>query len=341
MELEVNDFLRSAGSWCILDVRSPGEFSRGHIPGAVNLPLLDDRERAMVGTVYKKEGPAKAIHLGKRLVEPKIPELMTFASGHFRDNNVLLHCWRGGMRSGNVAAYLRKQGVEAYTLKRGYKAYRQYVRSTFSAAPPLLVLGGETGSGKTEILKYLKEAGEQVIDLETLAHHKGSSFGALGELPQPTSEQFENNLQIQWSALDHNRRFWLEDESHTIGKVCLPGAVWERMKAAPIIRVTVPREDRVQRLLLDYGNFPKEEIAAAIRRITRRLGPQHAKQALEQVEAGNAAEVARIALTYYDKAYDFNHQKRAYKDVHFVKCSGADAKSNALRVLQYINEKKW
>lgn len=339
MELNSEQFLSLSRNCSILDVRSPGEYLRGHIPGAVNLPLLDNEERARVGTVYKREGKEIAMKLGYELVNPKIPSLLSAALSNVRENKIFVHCWRGGMRSANVASYLRKQGIEAFTLQKGYKAFRNMVLGSFHHAPPLLVLGGETGSGKTEILKYLKEAGEQVIDLESLAHHKGSAFGALGEQPQPTTEQFENELYFQWSSLDPKRRFWLEDESHTIGKVYLADPIWEKMKAAPIIRVSVPKEERVQRLIADYGQYTKEEICAAIQRIEKRLGPQHAKRAMELVEEGNAAEVARITLTYYDKAYDHNHQKRNYKDVYFVDCESADAGQNAERVLRLVKEK--
>lgn len=341
MELEVHEFLNRARFIPALDVRSPAEFRKGHIPGAFSLPLFSDEERARVGTLYKRKGKDAALTLGSALVEPRIPALLNAALQQVRENKVLVHCWRGGMRSASVADYLRKQGVEAFTLKYGYKAYRRRVLDSFNVAPELFVLGGETGSGKTEILKYLREAGEQVIDLESLAHHKGSSFGALGEAPQPSTEQFENELYQQWSLLDMQRRFWLEDESHTIGKVFLADPLWNRMKAAPIIRVVVPKEERVKRLLADYGNFSKGEIREAIVRIAKRLGPQHAKRAIEMAEAGNAAEVARITLTYYDKAYDFNHQKREYKNVYFVECESADAAENAQRVLNYMKQKEW
>ena len=281
------------------------------------------------------------MRLGREIVDPKISALFEMAKNAVQDNEVLVHCWRGGMRSANVAAYLREKGIKAYTLKNGYKAYRNYSRSFFEQPLQLLILGGETGSGKTEILKYLKERGEQVIDMEALANHKGSSFGALGELPQPTSEQFENDLFEKWSVVSPKKRCWLEDESHTIGKVYVSEVVWRQMKAAPIIRVVVPKEERVQRLIRDYGQFPKDEIAAAIERITRRLGPQHAKAALEHVALGNTAEVARITLTYYDKAYDHNHQKKNYRNVHFVECSTADARKNADLVLQFVDEKEF
>ncbi len=339
MELSAPEFLEKSLKISILDVRSPAEFSQGHIPGATNLPLLNNEERAKVGTIYKKTGKEQAVQLGYEIVNPKIPQLFQAAQAKVIDNEVLVHCWRGGMRSGNVAAFLQKQGIRAYTLKKGYKAYRQYIRDFFSQPVKLYVLGGETGSGKTEILRHLKEMGEQVIDMEALAHHKGSSFGALGELPQPTSEQFENDLFLEWAGLERTRRFWLEDESHTIGKVYISEVVWQHMKTAPIIRVKVPLEERIKRLVEDYGHFSKQEIAAAVERITRRLGPQHAKRALQEVEAGNAAEVARITLTYYDKAYDHNHLKRAYQNVHFVNCEGADAMENAKRVLEFVGKK--
>jgi tRNA 2-selenouridine synthase len=176
----------------MLDVRSPGEFARGHIPGAQNIPLFDNEGRAEVGTIYKQKGKQPAILRGLELVGPNMATMAERGRLTAIDNTVFVHCWRGGMRSGSVAWLLESYGVKVFTLKGGYKAFRRYMQQQFEAPKNLLVLGGRTGSQKTTWLHALQGDGEQVIDLEGLACHKGSSFGMLGEHPQPTQEQFEN-----------------------------------------------------------------------------------------------------------------------------------------------------
>ncbi len=320
----------------MIDVRSPGEYAYGHMPGAINIPLFSDEERAKVGTLYKKTGKEAAIALGLEFVDPKKEDFLKEALCYSDSSEFLVHCWRGGMRSAGMAKHFNENGLKAHTLSNGYKAYRHAVLDSFNTKLKIFVLGGETGSGKTEILSHLKKMGEQVIDLEGLAHHKGSSFGALGEKPQPSTEQFENNLFELWSKVDPGRRVWLEDESHTIGSVYLADSIWQQMKAAPIIRVHVSKEQRIERLVKDYGNFDRQLLAEAIHRITRRLGPQHAKEALTQLELGNLATVADITLTYYDKAYNHNHEKRSFENIHFVDCDTADAEANAEKVMSFV-----
>ncbi|MEK6616629.1 MAG: tRNA 2-selenouridine(34) synthase MnmH, partial [Bacteroidota bacterium] len=239
---------------------------------------------------------------------------------------------------------LNVYGYKTHTLVKGYKTYRNFVLKSFENAfpltSPLIIIGGETGSGKTEILKNISTRGEQIIDLEMLANHKGSAFGSLGEKPQPTQEQFENNLATNFSNLStvgKVSRIWLEDESRSIGRVQIPQPLWEKMKQAPILRLTIPKEKRMERLVNDYGNFSKEELANCIRKIEKRLGPQHAKHALEELENGNLRKVADITLTYYDRAYNYNHEKRNFKDVFVVGCENADANLNTEKIIKFAN----
>jgi tRNA 2-selenouridine synthase len=207
------------------------------------------------------------------------------------------------MRSGSFAWLLETAGMKATILQKGYKAYRQEVLQTFNQPLQLLVLGGKTGSGKTDILRELEKQGEQVLDLEGLAHHKGSSFGALGQEPQPTTEQFENNLHQAWLKLDTKRRVWIEDESMSIGTVHLPSGLWSQMRSAPVVFVGVPKAWRIRRLVQEYGSFSVEQLIAAVNRIQKRLGGQHHRMALDALAQGDYALVADLTLSYYDKAY--------------------------------------
>lgn len=298
----------------VIDVRSPGEFALGHIPGATNLPLFTDEERARVGTLYKQVGREKALLEGLRFVGPRMAGLVDESLRIAPDKCIRVHCWRGGERSVSVGWLLGKAGfTEVLTLLGGYKAFRSHARASIGQERSIKVLGGFTGSGKTEVLQQLTALGEQVVDLEALASHKGSSFGALGQQPQPTTEQFENLLWEELRAKDPARPVWVEDESLMIGRVSIPQAFFAQMRGAKMYFVEVPLEQRVDRLVRDYGGFPKEALADAVRRIAKRIGPQHCKRALEALDAGDLRPVAQITLRYYDKAY-LHGASRRYRD---------------------------
>jgi tRNA 2-selenouridine synthase len=336
MGLSVEDFLRLARRFPVIDVRSEGEFEHGHIPSAINIPLFDNAERAEVGAIYKQIGKETAIVRGLEIVGPKLANFVRQAQAVAVDRQVLVHCWRGGMRSGSFAWLLRTAGLDAQTLTGGYKAYRQAVLSIFEPPARLLVLGGETGSGKTEVLKYLKESGEQVIDLEALAHHRGSAFGSIGQQPQPSTEQFENDLANVWQALDFTKRIWIEDESIKIGVVQIPLSLWYKMKSAPIIRFHIPQDLRVARLIDDYGDFPIEILSESVLKIQKKLGGLATTQALDALQNGNLAVTVQITLNYYDRSYDGNHQRRDFKDIHILQSDTAEAKINASKVLDFV-----
>lgn len=295
----------------IIDVRSPGEFARGHIPGAHNLPLFINEERAIVGTIYKQQGRDPAVLEGLRIVGPKLASIVEQAKALAPDGRIRVHCWRGGERSASVAWLLDKAGfVEVITLKRGYKGFRGHVQASFTAPLLLKVIGGYTGTGKTETLKELAALGEQTVDLEALANHKGSAFGALGEEPQPTTEQFENFLWHQLQRIDPTRPVWVEDESALIGRVCIPPSFFAQMRSAVLYFAEMPMADRADRLVKDYGRFPTDQLAEAVQRIGKRVGPQHCKAALAALEAGDLKQVALITLRYYDKSYHYGSSQR-------------------------------
>lgn len=329
--LPIADFL----TWDmpIADVRSPGEFARGHIPGATSLPLFSDEERAVVGTLYKQAGRDAAVLEGLRIVGPKMAPIVEEARAIAPDGRIRVHCWRGGERSGSVAWLLDKSGfAEVYTLQRGYKGFRSHVQLELGKPLVLRVLGGCTGTGKTETLKHLSDLGQQVIDLEALAHHKGSSFGAIGELPQPTTEHFENLVWHAVRSLDPSRPIWVEDESMMIGRAKIHDDFFSQMREAQLYFAEMPIEQRAARLVQDYGKYPKEELAEAITRIGKRLGPQHCKTALEALEADHLFAVAIITLTYYDKTYLHGTSKRDPAQVLRIPATASDLRGLAERL---------
>ena len=273
------------------------------------MPLFDNEERALVGTKYKQAGKDHAVLLGLDMVGPKMSHFVRAAKKlNPQGKQVLVHCWRGGMRSGSMAWLFNTAGVQADTLVGGYKAYRNTVLAGLAEPRNLLILGGKTGSGKTDILKQLAEQGEQIIDLEGLAHHKGSSYGAIGQLPQPSSEMFENLIYDKWRRLDRNdgplsKRIWLEDESRNVGSCFIAPPLWTQMRAAPVAFVDVPKAVRVERLVREYTGIDHALLVAATERIKKRLGGQATKDCLAALEQQDYATVANITLDYYDKAY--------------------------------------
>lgn len=300
--LPIGKFL--AAQLPVIDVRSPGEFAQGHIPGAVNLPLFTDGERAEVGTLYKQQGRAPAMLHGMRLVGPKLADLVEQARAMAPGGAVAVHCWRGGERSASVGWLLEKVGgLRVATLQQGYKAYRHHVLESFLQPWNLRVLGGYTGTGKTALLAELRARGLQVVDLEALACHKGSAFGGIGQAPQPGTEQFENLLSTALRQLDAARPIWVEDESRMVGRVKLPDPFFVRLRSSPLTFVDMPQPQRVARLVQDYGTATRGELATAVERIQKRLGPQHAKAAMEALAEGDLHRVAEITLVYYDKTY--------------------------------------
>lgn len=309
--INIEQFLELSREHPILDVRTPAEFEKGNIPGAYNLPLFTNEERAIVGTIYKQQGRQPAILKGLELVGPKMKGLVEGTQAVSADNKtILMHCWRGGMRSSSVAWLLELYGYKVYTLKGGYKFFRRYVLSACDEKRNYIILGGRTGSGKTLVLKKLSELGEQVIDLEKLAHHKGSSFGSIGEEKPPTQEQFENCLALELKRFDPVKHIWLEDESRLIGKKVIPGAMWEQMRAAQVVYIDIPFNERAFYLTKEYGKFTKDELRDAITRITKRLGGMQTKQALEALEANDLKTTCEICLAYYDKSYDHGLDQR-------------------------------
>jgi tRNA 2-selenouridine synthase len=303
-QLEIEPFLQQSKGYLTLDVRSEAEYTYGHIPHALNLPLFNNEERKIVGTLYKQKGKPEAILAGLDITGPKMAGFIRFVEEAIKENKVFVHCWRGGMRSGSMAWLFNLFGYEVYTLKGGYKSYRHFVLGQIGRQYKFLILGGRTGTGKTAVLHELKARGEQVIDLEQLASHKGSAFGALGQAPQPSTEHFENLLAEEFIKLSSDKRIWLEDESKTIGRVFIDLNLWQHMCAAPTFVIDIPFNLRVGRLVNDYSENETEGLEQAITNIQRRLGIEQWKNAIDALREKNYGRVAEITLYYYDKAYD-------------------------------------
>lgn len=298
----------------VFDVRSPGEYEHAHIPGAHSLPLFSDDERAIVGTLYKQKGKTFAIKAGLDYFGPKMTAIITqvetqLKSLDIKDNKIVVHCWRGGMRSAGVAWLLDLYGYDVTFLVGGYKAFRNWVLERFLDAYSFKILGGYTGSAKTETIKALEKNGATCIDLEGLAHHKGSAFGGIDQPAQPSQEMFENKLALQLKEkIDHP--IWLEDESQRIGILNIPHQLWATMRKSPVFFLEIPFEHRLSHILQHYGCLSKEKLIEAVERIQKRFGPNETKMTLEFLQEDNTEAAFRILLEYYDRQYVKSLQKR-------------------------------
>ncbi|WP_158858716.1 tRNA 2-selenouridine(34) synthase MnmH [Lunatibacter salilacus] len=332
----IEDFLALRTSFPVLDTRSPGEFDSGHMANVINLPLFDNEERARVGTAYKQQSKQEAIKLGLEIVGPKMVGFIETAE-KLDSKHLLIHCWRGGMRSKSVAWLMETYGFQVTTLAGGYKAYRKAVLDYFNQPLRLQVLTGATGSRKTAVLHALREMGEQVIDLEGLANHNGSSFGNQLSTGQPTTEQFQNDLFESFRILDPAERIWIEDESFTIGKVKLIEQLYWQKQQSPHILIHLPMEARVKALVEDYGKIPPEKLIIATNQIAERLGRSKAVEATEFIQEGNLPDAVYIILEYYDKAYTKGIRKKSPMIQHEVAFDTSDPYEMANQLLQIVN----
>lgn len=311
--LSLKEFISAPG--VILDVRSPSEYLQGQIPSSNSLPLFSDHERALVGTAYKKQGQQEAIDLGLSLIGPNLAALVKQARNYIGKGQGKILCWRGGMRSAVVARLLETIGMPTVTLKGGYKTFRRQVLSTFDMMPQTLptlkVLGGFTGCAKTEILQELRALGEQVIDLESFACHRGSAFGGVDKPPQISNEQFENLIAWHWNQFDMTKPIWIEDESRLIGRCFIPSALHMLMQTSPLICIQRPLEERIQNIINMYASAPREELIAAATRLRKRMGSQLNDEVIALYNQDRLTEALTKLLSYYDKAYNFQMTRRA------------------------------
>ena len=314
-----------------IDVRSPAEFEHAHIPHALNLPLFDNEQRALIGTTYKKQSREAAIKVGLPLFGAKMLPMIETVEAWIKDRQkendltkptIYVHCWRGGMRSAAVAWLLDLYGYKVIQLTGGYKAYRNWVLAQFTIPYSLKVLGGYTGSGKTEILHALQEKNYAVIDLEGLAHHKGSAYGAIGQLPQPSQEMFENIVAEKLLEVNKKQKsIWIEDESQRIGTVLIPTPLFHLMRNSTCYFMTIPFEQRLNFIVEGYGSFDQKSLIEATMRIQKRLGGLETKTAIDFITAGALKEAFSILLKYYDKWYEKNAKNEVLPTIELIPVS--------------------
>ncbi|MEO6820549.1 MAG: tRNA 2-selenouridine(34) synthase MnmH [Ginsengibacter sp.] len=350
--VDVETFLNLSKLYPILDVRSPSEYAHAHIPGAFSIPLFSDEQRKIIGTAYKRESRKIAVNHGlkyfserMKIIPREVEELVknvesknkTMVSSSTFDSNgdvdkpgILLHCWRGGMRSSTVAWLLSLYGYNIFILKGGYKSYRHWALSQFEYPYPLHILGGYTGSGKTELLLEMQAKGKTIIDLEGLANHKGSAFGALGQQPQPSQEMFENLLAFELSeAIKKKDTIWMEDESNRIGGVHVPNILWDQMRKSKLYFLDIPAEERLKFIVGQYGYFSQESLQDSITKIQKKLGGQETKNAITFLNQDDHYACFEILLTYYDKLYEkaLHNRENIQNLLHKIPCESVNAKN--------------
>ncbi len=333
--ITIDEFLPLKNAIPLVDVRTPAEFEQGHIPDAYNLPLFSNEERVIVGTTYKQIGREEAILLGFDLTGPKWSGFIKRALEIAPEKKIGVHCWRGGMRSGAMAWALNLYGFEVYLIEGGYKSFRRWALNQFGKTYQLWMMGGMTGSGKTKLLHALEDEGEQVIDLEDLAQHQGSSYGTMNKMVQPTQEQFENNFADQLRMLNPQRRIWVEDESLTIGKIFIPNPFWHQMKEAVLINIQVGLEQRINALVQEYGELDKDFLVECTERIHKRLGPLQTKQAVTAIRENRMTDFVRLVLVYYDKTYTTGLAKRQPEKLFTLVITDYDMAVNASKILTF------
>jgi len=367
-KITIEEFLSLAKLHPVLDVRSPGEYTHAHIPSAYSLPLFTDEERKQVGTTYKQQSREAAIKIGLDYFGVRMRKMVDEAESLVRShesgvqnlyasdselrtpNSVLVHCWRGGMRSAAVAWLLDMYGFKVYQLVGGYKAYRKWVLVQFEKEYHFNIIGGYTGSGKTLLLQELEKQGKTIIDLEALAKHKGSAFGAMEGMPQPVQEMFENMLGEALfvargsltggtdSSTNNDHRatcIFLEDESQRIGNLQIPMPLWNTMRRSPVFFMDIPFEKRLDHITEEYGKLKKETLHDAILRIQKRLGGLETKNALRFLAENDHRECFRILLSYYDKWYykGLVNRENISSLLNKIPCAGVDTETNIQKLL--------
>jgi tRNA 2-selenouridine synthase len=300
----------------LIDVRSPGEYAEDHIPGAVNLPVLSDAERAEVGEIYVQDSRFRARRIGAahvaRNVARHLENALADKPGGFRP---LVYCWRGGMRSNAMATILSQVGWPTTVLTGGYRTYRRHVTARLydgALATRFVLLDGHTGSGKTEMLGLLAARGLQTLDLEGLAAHRGSLFGALAGVAQPSQKLFESRLLAALDSLDPARPVVAEAESSKIGERMLPPALWSRLAEAPRIELSAEPDARARYLVDAYADIiaDREALAEALSRLPVRASAARRDDWRGLADAGRFAELARAVMAiHYDPAYERSRKK--------------------------------
>jgi tRNA 2-selenouridine synthase len=336
--ITLDDFFKLRKEFPLVDARSEGEFAQSHIPGSHNLPILNNKERVLVGTLYKEKGPEAATLKGFELVGPRFHQIQKEAITQFPDRKIIVYCWRGGMRSQILSWLLEMVGFEIFRLKGGYKTYRTFTFEEVRKDRNLIVLGGKTGTGKTVLLQKLKDKGEQILDLERVANHKGSSFGGIGLPHQPSVEQFENILAENLFVNDPSIPTWVENESRKIGRLILPDRLYEQMSKAPLIDIQKTREERIAHIAEEYGTLPEEALIAAVKRLQKRLGGLRTQQAIEAIHEKNSASWISNLLIYYDKTYEYDLARHDDEKTKILDLTGKSLEDQVELLLKTKNQ---
>jgi tRNA 2-selenouridine synthase len=340
----IEELIRLSASVPVFDVRSPAEFEHAHIPGAVSFPIFNNEERKIIGTAYKQESRSKAIRLGLDFFGKKMSAMVEEADRYFSEKKitrkeVLVHCWRGGMRSAAVAWLLDLYGYKVTLLQGGYKSYRHWALQQFEKDRELLIVGGCTGGNKTGLLHSLKKSGEAVLDLEEIAIHKGSAFGNLEGTPQPSQEHFENLLAWELNHLDvlQKNPIWVEGESQRLGNVNIPMPFFKKMRAALLLFVDIPFENRLSHIVEGYGRYSKESLINATLRIKKRLGGLETKTAINALIEDDVRTAFGILLKYYDKLYlkSIYSKELAEREIIMISTETTSPEDNLKKVLEY------
>jgi tRNA 2-selenouridine synthase len=331
------------GTQLVLDVRSPAEFQHAHIPGATNLPLFSDEERAIIGTLYKQTSRESAIKEGLDFFGPKMRNMVETVESllsnpeHPLRKEVFVHCWRGGMRSMAVAWLLDMYGFKVTVLQGGYKGFRNWVLQQFKKEYPFTIVGGNTGTGKTRILYSLQKMGYTMIDLEALAHHKGSAFGNIGMPTQPSQEMFENKLASALFQCRNSDVIWVEDESQRIGDVNIPSDLWQCLIKKNICFIQLPFDLRLDNIVREYGNLERERLVNAVIRIRKRLGGLETQNTINHLIDDNITEAFRILLRYYDKFYEksLSRKDNVTSQLKLIESAINDPDENAVKIITF------
>lgn len=324
----------------LVDVRSPCEFEAEHVPHAINIPLLTDQERHEVGLIYAREGEMVARRHGLKLIAPKIPAIVDLILPlKTREQSLVIMCWRGGLRSETVASFLTMVGIDCWRLRGGYKAWRRFVldefaRDSYPFSP--IVLEGRTGTGKTEILEELSARGEQILNLEDLAGHRGSFFGSVGLPPQPTQKNFEAYL---WEQLRQFKAgpLYIESEGRKIGRISLPEIITRRLKSAPRVLITGSRQSRIKRLMNVYlpeqNKTLVEQALKLVSLLTPALGRDCVKELNELAHKEKFEPILECLLErYYDPLYD---RHIGQEELFAFAVSGDDPAMAANKIIQW------
>lgn len=334
--ISIEKFLELAKKLPVFDVRSPLEFEHASFPGAISFPLMNNEERVIIGTTFKKEGRESAVIKGYELIGGKFADFIKKANELLPGKTVVMYCWRGGLRSNIMAFVLESAGFRVSLLKGGYKMFRKKVLEVLDQPPKLVVLGGMTGSGKTKILKELGKKGENIIDLEAIARHKGSAFGGLGELPQPGYEQFENQLALEILSVKNQKIIWVENESRMIGRVKIPDNFYQQMRTAMVIEIMVPHEERVLEIEKNYGSFEKELLVESTRKLQKKMGDKRTTDACNLLVSGDLKGWIGILLEYYDENYRYSSAQRMPGSIRELSFSEINPEHIAQKILEEV-----